>query len=350
MNPLTAGSTTAGSGILASLGNNSTLINSIQTQLSTNQKVLDPAQQGVVTRLTSQVTSYAAAHNNIAKAQNVLNVAKTGLTSIASLLTQMQDLANKANDATMTTADAAKLNQTFQNLLKQVTSTASASKVDSVGLLGPGSTSLAIQTGLTNTDTTTISGVNSTAADLIPAGTNGSSNAVAAAAAIAASNATAVTANAAVASAAGLAAGPVGTAANAAAAAASNAAAITANTAVANAAGAIAGGAATATVAGALDISTTASAAAAITALSLALNTVSTNQSSVAADQLALTTVDSTDASISQNLQNTIDSIQKPDAAALQIQLQNANNQQSMNYYLINQMNTEASAVLTIFR
>jgi len=281
MNPLTAGSSNAASGILGSLGNNSSLITSIQTQLSTNQKILDPAQQGVVTRLNSQVTSYAAAHNNIAKAQNVLNVAATGLSSIASLLTQMQSLANKANDATMTSADAAKLNQTFQSLMTQVTSTAAKSTIDSVGLLGPGSTPLSIQTGLTNSDTTTIAGVNSTASDLITVGYDS---------------------------------------------------------------------AGVATGAGMLDISAPGGATAAIAALAAALNTVSTNQSSVAADQLALTTVDATDSSISLNLQNTIDSIQKPDAAALQMQLQNANNQQSMNYYLVNQMNQEAQAVLTIFR
>ena len=95
INSLTAGSLTAGSNILSSLSGNSSTINNIQTQLSTNKKTLDPAQQGVVTRLTSQVTSFGAAHNNIAKAQNVLNVAKTGLYSIAKILTQMQDLANK---------------------------------------------------------------------------------------------------------------------------------------------------------------------------------------------------------------------------------------------------------------
>ena len=98
------------------------------------------------------------------------------------------------------------------------------------------------------------------------------------------------------------------------------------------------------------DISTQAGAAAAITSLKKALDTTSTNQSSIAADQMALTTVATTSTSISQNLQNTIDSIQKPDAAALQMQLQEVNNQQSMNYYLINQMNQEAQSFLSIFR
>ncbi len=269
MNPLTAGSSNASSGILSSLSSTQSLTNNIQTQLSTNKKILDPAQQGVVTRLSSQVTSYAAAHNNIAKAQNVLNVASTGLKSVSSLLTQMQDLANKANDATMTSTDAAKLQQTFAHLLSQIQSTSNASKVDSVGLLGSAATDLAIQTGLTSSDTTTVSAVKS---DTTTLGIS------------------------------------------------------------------------------ALDISSASGATAAIAALQTALDTVSTSQSSIAADQLALQTVDEQDASIAQNLQNTIDTIQKPDAAQLQIDLQAANNQQSMNYYLINQMNQEAQSVLTIFR
>ncbi len=269
MNPLTAGSSNASSGILSSLSSTQSLTNNIQSQLSTNKKILDPAQQGVVTRLSSQVTSYAAAHDNIAKAQNVLNVASTGLNSISSLLTQMQDLANKANDATMTSTDAAKLQQTFVHLLQQIDSTATNSKVDSVGLLSNSSSQLAIQTGLTTSDTTSISCVSSDSTTL------GISS---------------------------------------------------------------------------LSITNASSAASAITALASALATVSTSQSSIAADQLALQTVDEQDASISQNLQNTVDTIQKPDAAQLQMDLQDANNQQSMNYYLINQMNQEGQSVLTIFR
>ena len=270
MNPLTAGSSNASSGILSSLSSNQNLTNDIQTQLSTNKKILDPAQQGVVTRLSSQVTSYSAAHNNIAKAQNVLNVATTGLKSIASLLTQMQDLANKASDATMTTADSAKLAQTFNSLLKQLDSAAKNSTIDGTGLIASSTnTALTIQTGLTTSDTTDISVVSS--------------------------DSTSLSINAA-------------------------------------------------------KIDSATDAQAAIASLQTALDKVSSNQSTVASDQTALDTQDGLISSISSNLQNTIDTIQKPDAAALQMQLQNAKNQQSMNYYLINQMNQEAQSVLTIFR
>ena len=152
MNPLTAGYTNASSTILSSLGSNASSISDIQKQLATNKKTLDPAQQGVVTRLNSQVTSYGSAHNNIAKAQNVLSVTSTSLTSISNILTQMQDLANKASDATMTPADALKLQQTFSHLLSQVDSSATGAKVDSVGLMDSAAADLKIQTGLAATE------------------------------------------------------------------------------------------------------------------------------------------------------------------------------------------------------
>ena len=269
MNPLTAGSSSASSGVLSSLSKNQSLTTDIQTQLSTNKKILDPAQQGVVTRLGSQVTSFGASHNNIAKAQNVLNVASTGLKSIANILTQMQDLANKASDATMTTTDSAKLAQTFASLLKQLDSTAANTKIDGTGILKQSASALTIQTGLTTDDTTEIQGV--------------------------ASDSSTLNIDASI-------------------------------------------------------ISSASDAQAAVAALQLALDSVSTNQSTVASDQIALSTQDNLISSISQNLQNTIDSIEKPDAAALQMELQANNNQQSMNYYLINQMNQQAQSVLTIFR
>jgi hypothetical protein len=49
-------------------------------------------------------------------------------------------------------------------------------------------------------------------------------------------------------------------------------------------------------------------------------------------------------------LQKTIDSIQNVDQTAMQAQLQQLNNQQSIDYYLISQMNQAAAAALTIFR
>jgi hypothetical protein len=64
---------------------------------------------------------------------------------------------------------------------------------------------------------------------------------------------------------------------------------------------------------------------------------------SLAADQSAVT-------SLGTNLQSTINSLQAVDQTALQAQLQQLNNQQSVDYYLVSQMNTAAQAVLSIFR
>jgi hypothetical protein len=49
-------------------------------------------------------------------------------------------------------------------------------------------------------------------------------------------------------------------------------------------------------------------------------------------------------------LQASIDTIEKPDQAKLQMDLSALNNQQSIDYYLISQLNTAASAAMTIFR
>ena len=100
----------------------------------------------------------------------------------------------------------------------------------------------------------------------------------------------------------------------------------------------------------ALDISAGGDAAAAVDALQTAIDSVSTSQSSLAADKIGLAARNKTVQSISSNLQDTIDSIEKPNMEQLQMDLQKLNNQQSVNYFLINQMNQQAQSMLTIFR
>jgi flagellin-like hook-associated protein FlgL len=85
-------------------------------------------------------------------------------------------------------------------------------------------------------------------------------------------------------------------------------------------------------------------------ALTTALTTVSTAQSTVAATQVGLNAQSSASASLATNLQATVDSMQAVDSTALQAKLQSLNNQQSIDYYLVSQMNTAAQAALTIFR
>jgi len=99
-----------------------------------------------------------------------------------------------------------------------------------------------------------------------------------------------------------------------------------------------------------LSISTGTAASASITSLTALLSTVSTSQSNLNAYSVSLNADQSAVTSLGTNLQSTVNSLQAVDQTALQAQLQQLNNQQSVDYYLVSQMNTAAQAVLTLFR
>jgi flagellin-like hook-associated protein FlgL len=244
-------------------------INSTASMLASGKKVLDPAQQGVVTRLGAQVAAYTIAGNNITSAQNVISVAQTGLTSIAAILTSMNNLAVQASSSGLTASDVASLQTTFTSLAGQVASLGVNSSVNGSNLLA-GTAGLSVTTGIDGSASaqTPVTGVD------VPA---------------------------------------------------------------------LASTVAALTLSGA-------GAPAAVIALTTALGTVSTGQASLGASATGLGAQGGSIAALGANLQNTIDSIQNVDATKLQSQLQVFNNQQSIDYYLVSQMNTAASAVLTIFR
>jgi flagellin-like hook-associated protein FlgL len=91
-------------------------------------------------------------------------------------------------------------------------------------------------------------------------------------------------------------------------------------------------------------------AAAAVAALKSKLQTVSTGQSTLSAAATGLDAQLSNNTALKTGLTNTVNSIQNIDATAMQAKLQQLNNQQSIDYYLVSQMNTEAAAILSIFR
>ena len=91
-------------------------------------------------------------------------------------------------------------------------------------------------------------------------------------------------------------------------------------------------------------------AAAAVASLTTQLQTISTGQSTLSAASTGLTAQASANTALKTGLTNTVNSIQNIDATAMQAKLQQLNNQQSIDYYLVSQMNTEAAAILSIFR
>jgi flagellin-like hook-associated protein FlgL len=110
-------------------------ISSVQNELASGVRTLNPGQSGVVTRLSAQVAGYNAVQNNITFGQNIISVAQTGLTSIASIIQQMQGLATQASSAGLSDSDLASLNATFQSLQQQVSNIANGASVNGSNLL-----------------------------------------------------------------------------------------------------------------------------------------------------------------------------------------------------------------------
>jgi len=87
-----------------------------------------------------------------------------------------------------------------------------------------------------------------------------------------------------------------------------------------------------------------------VTEMTTFLDAISTAQGSLTAYGVALDAMTSGAKGVSAGLNSTVDSIQNVDSTAMQAKLQSLNNQQSIDYYLVSQMNTESAAILAIFR
>ena len=251
----------------------------VQNELATGVKTMNPAQQGIVTRLASQVSIYSADATNITQATSVINVGQTSLSTLSSIISQMQQLATQAASGGLSTTDLTSLNTTFTALASQISAAIQNATVNGTNLLynSPTGTygvttngSITVQIGLDTTGTASIAGqaLDTTLAMLVTG----------------------------------------------------------------------------------LSISTQAGANSAITSLASGLTSVSTAQSNLNAFSTAMGADLASVTSLGSNLTATINSLQAVDQTAAQAELQQLNNQQSVDYYLVSQMNTEAAAILTLFR
>ncbi len=80
------------------------------------------------------------------------------------------------------------------------------------------------------------------------------------------------------------------------------------------------------------------------------IDTISTAQASLAAATAGIDAQLKNATNIKNGVQKTVDAISNINPTALQAQLQEFNTQQSVDYYLVSQMNTAAAAILSIFR
>jgi flagellin-like hook-associated protein FlgL len=131
----------------------------VQEQLAAGTKKLNPAENGIVTRLSAQANGYSTVQKNIDSGSAVIDVAQTALTSISSIMTQLKSLATQAMSAGLQTTDISSLNTTFTQLAAQVYSLAINASVNNNNLLnGDG---IIITTGIdgTSSSQTSVAGI-----------------------------------------------------------------------------------------------------------------------------------------------------------------------------------------------
>ena len=371
-----------------------------QVQLAAGKRTLNPAENGVVTRLTAQVLGYKSVEKNIVDAQSVIDVGQVALQSIANIMVQMRGLAVQSSSVGFASTDRDSLNTTFESLAKQIGDIAASAGVNGNNLINT-SNGLTVTTGIdgTTASQTTVQAANVTAMATIinnlriNGGMTGTNTTTTTGTSTAYQVDTIALSNTSPAS--ELIAGdsitisglvytcPSGSTADAATVATAFAAFITNGngtpaarftttdgTLLADKAAALQAQYATATAAsGTLTLTSAsfgpqsppsllvdtrytaiANCQIATTSLSNQVASVSAAQSSLSAATTGLKAQLETATALGTGVQKTIDSIANVDATELQAFLQNLNTQQSVDYYLVSQMNQASAAILSIFR
>ncbi|AWW49532.1 flagellin [Polynucleobacter paneuropaeus] len=369
----------------------------VQNQLTAGTKTLDPASNGIVTRLGAQATAYGTVQNNISTAQNVISVGQTALSSVATILNQMKQIATQAASGGLQSTDLDSLNTTYTSLEAQAEALIDAASVNGVNVLG--ATNLVVTTGIDGATNTTVSAQNSKVGTLQTQLTGATTTVASSLVKATTSDVTVsavvshaqdfdmtglpTTTSGATVTVGGLTftAGSTGYATTTALAdlfaAYISSGGVQPSVAVGKFSGSLGtvdlnGDAAQVTAAsttpGVLTLTSTAdandfvaltataansaatNANKAIVALTAALNAISTGQANLSAYSTGLSAQMTSAKALQSGLENTVGQIQNIDATAMQAKLQQLNNQQSIDYYLVSQMNTEAAAILSIFR
>ncbi|QWD97868.1 hypothetical protein C2740_05745 [Polynucleobacter sp. MG-5-Ahmo-C2] len=262
-----------------------------QNQLSSGKRSLNAGESGIVTRLSSQAASYDTAVKNITAAKNVISVGQSALASMAAIVQTMESLATQASSAgTNGGTDIDSMDTTFTNLYTQLTTIANAASVNGNSVLQSLTTGTDLK--VTYDDTATIRSL-IPQQDILGLSSSATSGLEYYAALKIADTWDGTT----------LLGGALGT-----------------------------------------------DAATCLTQLKSFMSDISTAQGNLTAYSATMDALSSSASSISQGLNSTVDNIQNVDSTALQAKLQSLNNQQSIDYYLVSQMNTESAAILAIFR
>jgi flagellin-like hook-associated protein FlgL len=135
-------------------------LNTTHNQLASGKKDLSDQDTSIVARLSAQASSQTSVQGNIKNANNIVDVAQSGLSSIASIATKMQDIATQAGNPLNSSEDQAMLNSTFANLNTQIAKIAATSNINGNNLLSDNQTvSVLTESDGINNKTTLIRGV-----------------------------------------------------------------------------------------------------------------------------------------------------------------------------------------------
>ena len=243
-----------------------------QNTLSRGTADLNPGEQGVVTRLSSQAAGYTKIKANLTVAQNIINVGQTALGSVSDILIQMKALATQSQSAGLVDGtDRVSLNTSFQQLSTQVSALiTNASLNGSANNLVSGSSALTVTVNQDGTSPMTLTAQGITSS-------------------------------------------------------------IT-----------------TASLATGIDTSTHAGTM--ITNLDTLIQAISTAQANLSAYTVGVSAQLANATGLESGLNGAVASMTAIDSTALQTKLQSLNNQQSIDYYLVSQLNTASAAILSIFR
>ena len=128
----------------------------LSSGLRINKASDDATGLSIAESMRSQVNGLGIAQNNVQQGINLLNVADGALSNDSDMLQRMRDLAVQASNGTLTASDRAAADAEFQSLNTEISNIASNTTFNGTNLLNA-VTTVTIQSGANNAQTTTLS-------------------------------------------------------------------------------------------------------------------------------------------------------------------------------------------------
>lgn len=134
-------------------------LESVQKQMSTGKKLNsakdDPSGISIATKMNVRISSMEVAKNNVADANNLLNIAEGGLKGISDALQSVRELAVQAKNDTLGADERTAIQDSINSLVSEIDDYVGQAQFNGIKLID-GSADLSMQTGPDSGDTTQI--------------------------------------------------------------------------------------------------------------------------------------------------------------------------------------------------